>query len=447
MNNITLKIQLILVICFLMMAINNVAAEIDLKQAWMLAKEHDSKLAAADYALQSTQETLPLARAALKPQIELFGNAASVDQDTDYQGVGPFSDRKTQFDNIRYGMTITQPLFRKDRWEASNQAERVIEQGGYQYQLALQKLTLDVAQAYFDLMLAFDDVELSQVEKKSTEKQLQRAKRAFEIGSSNITDVHTAQAGFDLTQAAAIGAESMLEINQQKLSRLTGKIPDQPRLLKRDFKPLLLEPNDINKWAEKVNQQNLLVKVAEKSVEIANIEIKKVRGSAWPSLDLVASYLDNRAGDSSFGVGINTKEAKVALDLRVPLYAGGAVSAKSRSLIKEKTRALYLLEDTKREYTLQAQQLFLAMTNGIRQINALQQVVTSTLSSFNSTQKGLDLGLRSLVDVLASQQLLFQAKRNLAAAKYQYLLNRMRLKATVNELNEDEVNYISSLLE
>lgn len=422
---------------------------IDLQRAYTAALEYDATIAAAKSALESDQEQSGYALSFLLPNVSLTGSGGYSKSSIDYAvDTGPVKDKTTEF-YLNYGaaLRLAQPIYRKNYIDGYRQSKFAVEQGEVKFQLAAQDLALRTTQAYFDVLSAENNVELSGVELQATAKQLERAKKALDVGTATITEVHEAQARFDLTNARAIAAKSQLDIAQQTLTRLIGATPGKFARL-RDSLPLTLpEPMDIGAWKQTAANENLKVRIAQLAVDVARLEIGRQRGLAYPSLDLVASYGTSYAGDSTFGSENTSTTTKVGVELSMPLYAGGAISVKTRQLNAEKMKAEHLRDDALREADLQTQQTFSNIVSGVEQIKALQQVEKSSQSSLDSTQKGFELGLRTLVDVLNAQQQLFTAKRDLMAAKYQYLVNRLKLKAAVGQLTANDIAAINAVLE
>lgn len=422
---------------------------IDLQQAYTAALDYDAKIAAARSALESDRELSGYAMSFLLPSVTLRGGGGYTKSATDYvTDSGSFQDKTTPFySTYSAALSLTQPIYRKNYIDGYRQSKHAAEQGEVRFLLAVQDLALRTAQAYFDVLSAQNNLELSGVELQANAKQLERAKKALDVGTATITEVHEAQARYDLTSARAIAAKSQLDIAQQTLARLIGNNPNRFARMQDNLPLTLPEPNDISSWKKTASSENLQVRIAQLAVDVAELEIGRQRGLAYPALDFVASYSQNYAGDSTFGGGSTQTGTKFGLELNMPLYAGGAVSIKTRQLNADKMKAQHLRDDALREADLQTQQAFSNIVSGVEQIKALQQVEKSSQSSLDSTQKGFELGLRTLVDVLNAQQQLFTAKRDLTAAKYQYLVNRLKLKAAVGQLAATDIAAINAVLE
>ena len=419
---------------------------IGLWQAYQMALEHDAQIAAARAQLRSGSSAVGVAKAALKPNLGLNAGVDYTDQTVEYTGNTPFAGGEHSYPTYRYSLQLNQPLYHKDAWEGYRQSKLIGRQAELHFRSASQDLALRVAGAYFDVLDARENLNLAQVEEKATLGQLERAQQAFDIGSATITDVNDARARADLTRARLISARNAVQVARQALAKLIGTYPEHLAGLKAGFPLQQAEPDAMERWTEAARNEALEVLQAEMGLRIAGKEIQRVKGIAYPSLDLVGSYTDNRAEGSSFNTGINTREAVVGLQLNVPLYSGGAVNAKLSQVRADRDQARSQLDEARRAAVLQAQQAFLAVSNGVLTIKALQQAENSSQTSLESTRRGQEVGVRTALDVLDAQQQLFSARRDLASARFDYLLSRLRLKAAVGELEEEDLKALDALL-
>jgi len=417
-----------------------------LLQFYRSALIYDARFNAAIAKQEAGHEQIPLARAQLLPDISLTANIGYIDQETNYSASGPFNSGQRDINSDAIGAKLIQPLYHKEHLEAFSQAKIAVRQADTQFAIAKQQLILDVSSRYFNVLLAQEGLKLAEAEKAANKEQLVSAKRSFEVGSATITDTHEAQARFDLSLSEEIDARKRLQIARRKLAKLTGIAP-QILFISQRKRPLsLLQPATMEKWTESAAMDNFNVRLAQESLEIASHEIERNRGQAFPKLDLVVSYDDSSADDSSFGTGIDTTETRIMLEAKVPLYSGGSVFAKLRQNRAELRSAQLLLEATRRDAKLEAEEAFLAHESGNHRIKALQQALLSSKQSLASTQRGFELGLRTGIDVLDAQRQLYAAKQKLAEAHYGYLFDRLRLEAAVGKLDEEDIAEIDRLL-
>jgi len=186
----------------------------DLLETFRAAQANDPVFAAARATMQAGQEKLPQGRSLLMPSISLSANSTFNDNTTRYQGTPPFPgvNPNQRYNSHGYGVNLTQPLFRQQNWLSYTEAELQVAQAEAQFRVTEQDLILRVAQAYFDVLIAQDSVQLAEAQKTAISEQLEQAKRNFEVGSATITDTHEAQARYDLTSAQEIAAQNSLEI-------------------------------------------------------------------------------------------------------------------------------------------------------------------------------------------------------------------------------------------
>jgi outer membrane protein len=443
------RLNLIATALILLTTANPLLAEqssYSLFEVYELARQYDARFNAARADREASQELLPQARSQLLPNISANINMDYIDQETDYSGNAPFQSGQRDFRSEGYGIKLTQPLYRKDRFEQYKQARVGVSQGDTQLAIAEQQLILTVSRVYFDVLLAQETIKLAEAEQAANKEQLARAKRGFEVGSATITDVHEAQSRFDLATAREIAIRNREQITRRRLSKLIGIFPQLLRGLGSKLTLTPPQPAELNHWTERASQHNLTVLLAQQQLKIASLEIERIRGVAYPSLDLVVSYDDKSADDSSFGVGTDTTEARIGLEAKIPLYAGGAVGSHVRQKTAIRNSAKLQLDAAHRDAMLLAEDAYLSITNGLQQIDALSQALLSSEKTLASTERGFELGLRTGVDVLDAQQHYFSAKRDLAQARYDYLFNRLQLKAAVGNLGGKDVEAINALM-
>jgi outer membrane protein len=407
---------------------------------------NDAALASARAAYLAGQEKLPQGRALLLPSINLSANTTWNEVDIQYRGASSFPGGQHNYNTNGATLSLSQPIYRRQNWAAYEQGKLQSAVAEIQYAAAQQGLILSVAQAYFDVLLAQDNVALAGAQKKAIQEQLDQAKTSFEVGTATITDTHEAQARFDLANASEIAALNELEIRQRALEKIIGKLPGPLATLATELSLQPPEPNDMNKWVEAAEQNNLLVQTKRASAEIANQEVERNRGGHHPTLDLVASYSDTGATGSTFGVGNDTRASVIGLQLNLPLYQGGGTSSRVREAVANQEKARQDLTLEVRQSALSTREAYLGVTSGAAQVRALEQALVSSQSSLDSTRLGLEVGVRTNVDVLNAQQQLFSAKRDLYKARYAYLVSRLKLKSAAGTLAEEDLQQVNQWL-
>ena len=412
----------------------------DLVTLYRDARVSDPVYQAARAQYQATTERLPQARSGYLPQIaatgSIFRNSAQRDgiADIDY-------NTKT------IAVTLSQPIVRMQNWIAINQAQKLVLQAEAVLATSLQDLALRVAQAYFDVLLARDNVALSETQKTAIDQQLAQAKRNFEVGTATIVDTLEAQARYDQSVAKEIADKNDLEVKHRALQQLLGKIPDGLTPLREPLTLAEPRPNDIEAWVKAASDSSFAVAVARANFEIAQQEIARQRAGHLPTLDLSGSLA--RVDDSSSTIPPVSPVSNVSgigLTLSVPIFSGGLTQSRVREAVALRDRAEQDYENVQRSVAQSVRAGFLNVTSGISQVRALEQALVSTQSQLDSTILGRDVGVRTSVDVLNAQQQVFQTRRDLQQARYNFLLNTLRLKAAAGQLTEPDIEEVNRAL-
>jgi outer membrane protein len=412
----------------------------------------DPVYAAQRSAYQATKERLVQARSLLLPSVNAQGNVGynSLDTQLSGTGAGSFSsfEGSRNYEVFGAGVNVTQPLFRRQNNVAYEQSGIQVTQAESQVAFAGQDLMVRVAQAYFDVLLAEYELVTVEAQKAAIAEQLAQAKRNFEVGTATITDTYDAQARYDLIVATELATRNDIEVRRRSLQQIMGRNPGGLNFL---TVPVTLNPpapNDMEKWVEAAYANNPQVRVAKANLDIATKEVDRNRFAHYPTIDAVGSLTYNSQGGTSFGNSISqdVRTAAIGVQLAVPLYSGGAISARVREAIANRTKAEQDLENARRTIAQATRQAFLAVNTGLSQINALQQAVNSNKLSVEASKLGQEVGVRTEVDVLNAQQLLFEAQRDLARAYYNAILSQLRLKASVGRLTEVDLENVNRLL-
>ena len=426
------------IMLLLLAALGNGAQADDLLDIYHSAQSNDPVFSAARATQQAGQEKLPQGRALLMPNVNLNANSTYNDQTTQYRGAFliPGAGGNHRFNSNGYGVTLVQPLFRQQNWVVYTEAELQVKQTEAQFRIAEQDLVLRSAQAYFDVLIARDSVQLAEAQKSAISEQLAQAKRNFEVGTATITDTHEAQARFDLTSSQQIAAQNNLEIRQAALQQLINAQPQGLKALGPQFRLEPPQPADMEKWVNEAQLNSLQLVIAQAGDELAEKEVDRNRGGHYPTVDLVANYSKSYANGGGFGLGSDSTNKSVGVQLNLPIFQGGAASSRLREAQANRERARQELENARRTVALQTRQAYLGVVSGIAQVKALQQALTSSQSLLEASRLGQEVGVRTNLDVLNAQQQLYSTRRDLYQAEYSYLLSQLRLKAAVGALDE-----------
>ena len=415
------------------------ASAADLLNIYRDALVSDSAWQAARAQYEATRERLPQARAGYLPLIT--GTATAFRNDVNYERI---PDQR--YSTSTYALTLTQPVFRMQNWIAISQADKQVIQAQATLNGAAQELVLRVSQAYFDVLLAQDNVALSGAQKTAISEQLAQAKRNFEVGTSTIVDTLEAQARYDQSVAKEIADANELEVRKRLLTVILNKLPDSFLPLRDPLRLAEPQPNNIEEWVKVANDASYAVAVSRAGYEIAKEEVDRQRAGHLPTVDLSATYGNSYDPTISSTIGSNVRSGVVGLNLSVPIFAGGLTQSRVREAVALRDRAAQDHENTQRIVSQTVRQQYLNVTSTIAQVRALEQALASTQSQLDSTILGRDVGVRTSVDVLNAQQQVFQTRRDLQQARYNYLLYGLRLKAAAGLLQETDVEEVNRAL-
>jgi len=410
----------------------------DLVQAYRDAFTNDAQLASARAQLAATRELVPQARAGLLPQVDA---RATLRQNWSDSNRYPTTD----FTGQNYGIQLSYPLYRLQNVEAFEQSKLQSTLGEAQFLQTQQDLVIRVAQAYFDVLAAQDNVTTIQAQKRAITEQLAAAKRNFEVGTATITDQQEAQARFDLTVAQEIAAQNDLEVRRAALAQLIGRPLGELDVLRPGVTLQGPQPARESDWAESARRDAFQVQQAQVGSEIARREIDRQRYAKHPTVDVVGSVFHARNLGTSL-IGVNSNDATIGLQLSMPLYAGGGIDARVREAAASHDRALFDLETARRASEQAARQSFLGLNSGLSRVRALEAAERSSRLALDSNLLGFQVGVRITIDVLNAQQQLFTTQRDLARARYDVLVNGLLLKATAGALTDEDLRAVNALL-
>lgn len=424
----------------------------DLLQIYRDALANDATYASARATRDAGLESLPQGLAQILPTVNATGftQANNVDiKFRDIAGTGATTESQRSGSTSGFTVTLTQPLFNWQNFQVYREAGFKAVQAEALFGQATQDLIVRVAQAYFDVLSSQDSLAFIQGQKVAIAEQLAQAKRNFEVGTATITDTHEAQARFDLATSQEIAAQSDLEIKKRTLQQIVGKFPEQLEPLKPNIELNPPKPNSMEDWASAASTQSYPVRAQEATVEVAVREIERVRAGHLPTLNIVGNAGVNSSGLSTAAT-VNTASDStnynIGLQLAIPLYAGGNVSSLVRQAVATREKAQQDLESTRRTAALNARQSFLGVTNGMAQVKALEAALISSRSALDSNKLGYEVGVRINIDVLNAQQQVFSTLRDLSRARYDTILNGLRLKSASGTLADGDVEEINRLL-
>ena len=424
------------------------AAAEDLLQVYRDAQRYDAVYGAARFSLEAGRERIPQGRALLLPSLNLTANLAAqrIELESTQELIVPSFVRSPT--SSGYTFTLTQPLYRPQNLAQRDQAEYQARQAEATFANASQDLAVRTAQAYFDVLAAQDTLATVGAQKAAISEQLAQAKRNFEVGTATITDTHEAQARYDLIIAQEIAAQNDVDSKRRALQLITGKEYPQLKPLRTEIRLAPPVPNDMQSWVDLAEKQSYAVLIQQAITEVANLETRRASAGHRPTVDIVGSYgLAKDTGSVQSGVGREITTSSFGLQLAVPLYQGGAISSREREAAANYMKAQQDLENAKRSSALTTRQTYLAVANGIAQVGALEQALVSSQSALDSNRLGYEVGVRINIDVLNAQQQLFTTRRDLSVARYNAIINHLKLKAAAGGLRDEDLEEVNRALQ
>ncbi|QLF94265.1 TolC family outer membrane protein [Pseudomonas sp. ABC1] len=426
------------------------ASKSDLLSVYREALNNNADLAAAKSQFQASQEAVPQARAGLLPNLsasaEVGDSRTTIDTQ---QGSQSFSRSGNA-----YQANLSQPLFRADRWYQLKAAKASSEQAALEYSLTEQNLILQSAQAYFAVLRAQDNLAAVKAEEAAFKRQLDQANERFEVGLSDRTDVLEAQAGHDTARANRMIAQRQVDDAFQALATLTNRQYLALEGILHSLPVLPPLPNDAQAWVETAARQNLSLQASDQAVVAAEQTLRQRRSGHAPTLDAVASYRkgDNDTLGFSNSAAVATRyrgdaeQGSIGLQLNIPLYSGGLTSSQTRQAGYQLDQSEQLRESLRRQIVESTRNLHRAVNTDIEQVQARRQSIVSNQSALEATEIGYQVGTRNIVDVLDTQRRLFAAVRDYNNARYDYILDNLRLKQAAGTLNPGDLQELASYL-
>jgi len=419
----------------------------DLTQIYALAKAGDPKYKAGRYEFEAVGYAEPQALAALLPTVSLESTQTDTRQRIISSANAVFASGLSQYPTRNMTLTLTQPIFKLSAWRGYEQAQTKVKQAAANFGAIEQDLMLRTATAYLNVLAARDALGFADAERDAIKRQLDLVQQRFSSGLVARVGLFDAKARYELKEADVVAAKNDLDDKLQALREMTGKLVSNLKPLREDIPLQQPEPIDMSKWIEAGLQQNLLLLARRHTVEVAQQEVGRQRAGHAPLVDLVATQNGKVTGGSLFGGGSNVETTDVMFRLTIPIYSGGSTSALTDEAMKRYYAALEDLERDARQVERQTRAAFQGVTGGTVRVKALAQGVVSSLSARELKLEGHKSGLETILQVLDAERDLYAAKRDSARARYDYLLNRLRLKQAVGTLSEEDLTEINKLMQ
>lgn len=417
---------------------------LDLSEALSKAKANDAAWQATQHSLEADALELSAGRGGLLPSIALSGSISQNKVDSSA------SNSAYNYKNTQWGAKATQPLFAPLAWFNYQRSRASYDISQANLRAQEQEFLLRVANGYFGLLRAQETLIYTQSEEAAYERQMDQAQKRYDVGLIAITDVLEAKAAFDTARANRISSEVALNDAQETLAIIIGEAPAKLVPLKTQTPIEKPQPGDPEAWAQKALSNNPAILIAEQSQEAAHAGFRQLQSTFLPTVNAFASYgsVDRTSTDSAAATTIAQSGTTTSYGLEATwqlFSVSNYASAKQASY--RATAAKDSLSATKKTIAGGARTAFLNVNASAARIEAGSQAVASSESSLDAVKAGYDVGTRNIVDVLLAQRNMYAAKRNYASARYDYVINSLKLKAVTGDLHEVDIQNLNSWLD
>ena len=419
-------------------------AVMDLRQIYQAALEQDATVRAARAAADVGRERLPQAKAQLLPSVTANVGKNSNDLNTTSPNLlGQATTTNDKYLSDNRTLQLRQPLVNMQRWLQFEQAKSVVNEAEATLDREYQNLVVRVAGAYFETLLADEQLDLLLAQKATYTALVDAAKKGLSAGSGTRTDIDDAQSRLDMAMAQELEARQNQDLTRRQLQLLVN----QPvmAIAKLNVPALKLnspQPASLDDWTVKAEQNSPEIKALQARLEAARQEVKKAQAGHFPTLDAVAQW-SNSGSENITRINSRYENKSIGLQLNVPIYSGGYVNSTIRQAVADQTRVEESLEALRRDLGVRVHREYRGVSEGVMRVRALEQAVRSTEQMMKSTQMSLKAGSRTQLDVLNAQQQYTLAMRDLAQARYVYLMSKVRLASLVGDdaaASVDEIN-------
>jgi len=414
-----------------------IAGPVGLNEAYRRALQYDAKYRAAEEKHAADREEIGKARAGFRPSLRA---SASVGRNaTESTTLATDVSEDFFYNTYNYSVVLKQPLFNMAQFDAYSQSKAVVRKSEALLRKEESALAVRIVQAYVNILYAEDNLEYSRAQVEAAKEQLQQAKKRYATGYGTITEINEAKARYDIALAEGLEYNHTLEFSRRELESIIGLYPDSLRHLdpaKSIF--TVPDPHDADAWIAMAAENNAELDASRYEVRIAEKQVDRQRASRYPTFDLYASRTFSES-DNNYSIGSQYDTYALNVQMSLPIYSGGYVSASVRQSAAQVREANEKLLAQERLAGSNVRKYFNGVVSSIAQIRAYEQAVTSGGIALTGTKKGFLSGLRSNVDVLDAQEKFFESKRNLAKARYQYILNLILLKDAAGVLSGRDI--------
>jgi outer membrane protein/protease secretion system outer membrane protein len=419
----------------------------DLKQVYQAALEQDANIRASRAAADSGRERLPQARAGLLPQVSASMGRNNNDLNSTAPNIlGNLVTTNDKYFSDNKSVQLRQPLVNMQRWQQFQQAKSMVEEVEANLDRDLQNLVVRISGAYFEALMADEQLELVLAQKKTYTALVDAAKKGFAAGSGTRTDIDDAQARLDMASAQELEARQNQDLTRRQLELLVNRPVNQvAKLNVNTLKLAPPEPANLDAWIQKAEQSSPEIKAMNARLDAARREVSKSMAGHLPTLDAVAQW-SNSGSENIIRINSRFENKTLGLQLNIPIFSGGYISSTIRQAVAEQTRAEESLEALRRDLGVRVHKEYRGVSEGVMRVRALEQAARSAEQMMKSTQMSQKAGSRTQLDVLNAQQQYTLALRDLAQARLVYLLSKVRLSSLVGDDANASVEQVNGSL-
>lgn len=412
------------------------------------ALEHDAQLSRQRFELQATEQEVPMARSHLLPDLTasasyLWQDSTNVQTSPEDFGVNQPAQRPGEIDETFWQLQLRQPLFSLERWRGMERARAQVGVAELELALAERELALQVSEAYVNAYLSSRKLGLLEAQQEALELQAHQAQRAFDLGVGDRINLLEAGSRLDQAVADAVLAENELDDALNELERLTGITPDFGSFQLGDLSAANVQQDwgAQADWMARIGN-NLSVLRAQAEKQVNRSDTRARRGGYYPELDLSLSYSDRDSHDE-----LRTSEDyRASLELSVPIYRGGLTRASVR---QGELRTMASQEAVDNELNLARQEVrhrLRSLNGNVRRLDALGRAIESSELFLEAAERGEQLGLRDLVDVLDARASLYDQRIQYVDTLGRYVIDRLALQSAVGALGTEDLGQVMQLL-
>ena len=416
----------------------------NLSEVYELALKNDPLLRAAEASYRSGKENKAQGIAGLLPTLSVSGSTNWNEYRVEEQLID-------QYNSNAYFANLNQPIFRLDKWFQFERGTALSEAAAAEFAYQQQETMIRVASAYFNVLNSIDSLNAAIAEEKAIGRQRDLAKKRFDVGLAAITEVQETQAAFDLTVVSRIAQESQLDTAKETLTSIVGRDISLLSPLVDEFEISLPDPLDRESWVSLGIKNNYQLKAAKLQRDAARATARASASNHLPQIDLVGRVSTSTTKQGKFGgiiqnplFGVEQDTRQYSIQFNLPLFAGGAISSARRQAYanydRSKEQAIYSERSTIRDIRSN----HFGVQTQVANVTARKQALASAESALEATQVGYEVGTRNTVDLLDAQKRVFQAQRDYASSRYNYIISMLRLKASVGILSPDDLIKISN---